>query len=238
MVSVGETQQMRPRNYVTKRSVQIKVCGLTDPDNAAACADLGVDAIGLVFYSQSPRFVTDARASEIARAVAGRAALVGVFVDQPFAEIANRANRCGLTAVQLHGRESPTLVRRLRESGLTVVKALFHERAPFVEEASRYDASAFLLEWGRGRLPGGNARSWNWGLAAEFGSLRPLILAGGLTPGNVARAVALGRPAAVDVSSGVESTPGVKDLRKVDAFVAEVNNCKIADQCTGRRIFL
>jgi phosphoribosylanthranilate isomerase len=228
---------MQPRNDVTKHSVEIKVCGLTDPDSAAACADLGVDAIGLVFYSRSPRFVTDARAAEIARAVAGRTGLVGVFVDERFAAIVDRAKRCGLTAVQLHGRESPTLVRRLRKSGLAVIKALFHERAPFIQEAPRYDPSAFLLEWGRGRLPGGNAQSWNWELATEFDSSRPLILAGGLAPQNVARAVALSRPAAVDVSSGVESTPGVKDLRKVEVFVAEVNNCKLDGQYTTRRIF-
>ena len=228
---------MRLRNGVTKRSIEIKICGLTDPESAAACADFGVDAIGLVFYSRSPRFVTDARAAEIARAVAGRTALVGVFVDETFAAILDRAKRCGLTAVQLHGRESPTLVRRLRESGLVVIKALFHERAPFIKEAPRYDASAFLLEWGRGRLPGGNAQSWNWSLATEFDSSRPLILAGGLAPHNVARALASGRPAAVDVSSGVESTPGVKDLRKVEAFVAEVRNCQTPDKYTARRIF-
>jgi len=228
---------LKGQNRLTDRSVEIKVCGLTDPDNAAACADLGVDAIGLVFYSRSPRFVTDARASEIAAAVAGRTALVGVFVDETFAAVVEWAKRCGLNAVQLHGRESPTLVRRLRECGLAVIKALFHERAPFIKEAPRYDASAFLLEWGRGRLPGGNAQSWNWALATEFDNSRPLILAGGLTPQNVARALALGRPAAVDVSSGVESTPGIKDLRKVEAFVAAVRNCKIPDQYTARRIF-
>jgi phosphoribosylanthranilate isomerase len=225
------------QNCVRHRSVQIKVCGLTDADNAAACADLGVDAIGLVFYSRSPRFVTDARASEIAGAVAGRTALVGVFVDEPLKAVVDQAKRCSLTAVQLHGRESPELVRQLRKSGLGVIKALFHKRAPFIEEAPRYDPSAFLLECGRGKLPGGNARTWNWALATEFGSSRPLILAGGLDPENVAQALALARPAAVDVSSGVESAPGVKDLRKVEAFVAEVNNFRMPDQYTARRIF-
>jgi len=227
----------RGKDRRTKRSLEIKVCGLTDPDSAAACAGVGVDAVGLVFYSQSPRFVSEARASEIALAVAGRVAVVGVFVDDSLEAITERVQRCGLTAVQLHGRESPALVQRLRESGLPVIKALFHQRAPFFQEASRYDASAFLLECGRGRLPGGNAQAWNWAAAAELDRRRPLILAGGLDPENVARAVALGRPAAVDVSSGVETAPGVKDLRKVEALVAAVNRCAETGNYSSRRIF-
>jgi phosphoribosylanthranilate isomerase len=220
----------------TEARIQIKVCGLTDPGGAAACAAAGVDAVGLVFYPKSPRFVDDALASEISAAISGKAVGVGVFVNEPVKAVLAKTRRCGLAAVQLHGQEPPGAVAQLRAAGLLVIKALFHERAPQFADASRYDAAAFLLECGRGRLPGGNARTWDWG-AARLNTVCPLVLAGGLTPDNVGRAVALGLPDAVDVSSGVETAPGVKDLSKVAAFVAAVRGCRSARFHPTRRIF-
>ena len=205
-----------------KRTIQIKVCGLTEAKVAAACAALEIDAVGLVFFPKSPRYVSDAQAEEIAAAVNGRAAVVGVFVDEPADEILQKVERCGLTGVQLHGRETPAEVTQLKNEGLTVIKALFQKREPFFQSISRYGPSAFLLECGKGRLPGGTARVWDWTDAQPIAANAPVILAGGLTPENVGQAVRLGRPHAVDVSSGVEASPGKKDLAKIEAFVSAV----------------
>jgi phosphoribosylanthranilate isomerase len=156
-------------------------------------------------------------------------------VDETFATIMKKVERCRLTAVQLHHRESPELVRRLRNENLLVIKALFSKGIPSMENASEYDASAFLVECGQGVLPGGNALEWNWGTAKEFGEKHPLILAGGLTADNVSDAITASTPDAVDVSSGVEFKPGRKDIKKVKAFMNAVFKCRI--EKTTRRIF-
>ena len=221
-----------------KRTIQIKVCGLTEAKMAAACVALEIDAVGLVFYPPSPRFISDVQAEEIAAAVDGRAAVIGVFVDEPADEILQKVKRCGLTGVQLHGRETPTEVTQLKNEGLTVIKALFHKREPTFQSISRYGPSAFLLECGRGWLPGGTARVWDWTDAQPIATNAPVILAGGLTPENVGQAVRLGRPHAVDVSSGVEASPGKKDLTKIEAFVSAVAGIVPTDgDAKARRIF-
>ena len=215
--------------------LQIKVCGLTRVAEAQACIDAGVDAIGLVFYPPSPRFVRPERAARIAAAVSGQAATVGVFVDENYDTIMRTTEDCQLQAIQLHGQEPPALVRRLRRHKLTVIKALFHTRAPFFKDAAAYDASAFLLECGRGRLPGGNAASWQWQTARDIDPHKPVILAGGLTPANVSTAIHLGSPDAVDVSSGVESTPGRKQSTRIKSFIEAV--AASGNQAATRRIF-
>ena len=221
-----------------KRTIQIKMCGLTEANTAAACVALEVDAIGLVFYTKSPRYVSDGQAADIAAAAGDRAAVVGVFVDEPVDVVLEKARRCGLTAVQLHGRETSADVALLKNAGLTVIKALFQKREPSFQAVSFYNPSAFLLECGRGRLPGGTAQAWDWAEAKAIAANAPVILAGGLTPENVGQAVALGRPQAVDVSSGVEASPGKKDLAKIEAFVAAVAGIAPTDgDEKTRRIF-
>ena len=215
--------------------VQVKVCGLTRVAEARACLEAGVDAIGLVFYPPSPRFVLTLQAAEIAAAVRARAVAVGVFVDETYETIIRRAEDCQLQAVQLHGHESPALVRRLRRRNLTVIKTLFHTRKPFFNEAADYDASAFLLECGSGRLPGGNAASWPWQAARNICRDKPVILAGGLTPENVSKAIGLGLPDAVDVSSGVESAPGQKNQTRIKSFIQAV--AASDNQAAARRVF-
>ncbi len=214
-------------------TVQVKVCGLTRVEEAVACAEMGAAAVGCVFVAKSPRCVTPAAAREIRRALPSAVACVGVFVDAPVAHMLAVAAETGLTAVQLHGNETPEVVQHLRREGLLVIKALFAEREPRFDQAPRYPAAAFLVECGRGVLPGGNALTWEWGGAADLGSRYPVSLAGGLTPGNVAQAIRAARPDAVDVSSGVESAPGRKDLRKVADFIAAVS-----DAGARRRIFV
>jgi phosphoribosylanthranilate isomerase len=220
---------------------QVKVCGLTRADEAMACAELGVDAIGLVFYPPSPRHVSLATAGEIAAALPAAVAKVGVFVNEPVGRILETARAAGLTAVQLHGAETPSMVADLKAAGLTVIKALFTAKAPGLALANTFNADAVLLEQGGGRLPGGNAETWDYALARRQALGPPLILAGGLTPDNVESAIARAKPDAIDLSSGVEAEPGRKQTAKVERLMAAVASCGplygTAAELSLRRIF-
>lgn len=204
----------------------IKICGLTDPDNAAACAALGPDAIGLVFFRKSPRNVSVKQAKEICSAVPSGITTIGVFVDESFQTIMDTAEACGLKGVQLHGSEPPELVNRLAESGLMVIKAVFAAKPPFLDRADRIYANArfVLAEYGEGKLPGGNAQAWNYHAVCTLAQKKKLVLAGGLDPDNIAAAVRSVRPAGVDVSSGVESSYGIKDLNRVKDFICRARH--------------
>jgi len=209
---------------------EIKICGLTRADEAVACAEAGADAIGLVFYPPSSRHLTLQQAREISVALPDQTARVGVFVDTPVSDILKMIDDCRLTAVQLHGQEPPDMARMLCDRGVRVIKALFIHKPPLICEAARYPAAAFLVECGKGRLPGGNALTWNWGEVKSFGQSFPLILAGGIGQDTIAMAVLEAAPDAVDVSSGVEFSPGRKDIKKVRALIQAVSTCTIERQ--------
>lgn len=214
---------------------QIKICGLTDVSQALACAELGADAIGLVFNPKSPRNVPVETARAIADALPKHVTATGVFVNESYEGILEKAEHCGLKAVQLHGDESPELVLNLMSRGLRVIKVLYMESEPHVRDIGHYDPSAFLVECAKGILPGGNALAWNFRNIRNVRTEKPLIIAGGLDPGNIADAVLSALPDAVDVSSGVENAPGQKDLAKVASFIARVKQCDMGQQ--ARRIF-
>jgi phosphoribosylanthranilate isomerase len=202
---------------------QIKICGLTDPAQARACADLGADAIGLVFFAKSPRNVTLNQAKEITAALPDHVAAVGVFVDPDLDTAVHIIETCKLHIAQLHGNESPELITGLRNnSSARIIKALFTKKMPQLKDAGKYTVDGYLAECGKGRLPGGNAMAWNWAAAREFARRYPLVLAGGLAPDNVAQAIAACRPDAVDASSSMETVPGQKDLKKVRQFISQV----------------
>ena len=213
---------------------QVKICGLTRPHEAAHCVRLGADAIGVVFFPKSPRHVTADQARAVVAALPETAAAVGVFVDATFSYIMARVERCGLSMVQLHGRESAGLAVRLKAEGVGVIKALFVDGRPGFDDASGFDVAGYLVECAKGPLPGGNAMAWDWGAARDFGHRQPLVLAGGLSPGNVAEAVRAALPAAVDVSSGVEMSPGRKDSDRVARLIAAVQGT--ADQYAAKSI--
>lgn len=219
----------------SSQRVQVKICGITDPEDALVCAAWGADAAGLVFYPKSPRYVTMNRAAQIASVLPPYVAKVGVFVNETFETLMETAYFCGLSAVQLHGNEPPEIIEKLIEKGLTVIKCLYINGVPGIETAPQYNASAFLVECSAGSLPGGNAKTWDWYSAREFGRKYSAIIAGGLSPVNVAQAVEAARPDAVDVSSGVESSPGRKDTKKVRDFIYAVRLCEISTPT--RRIF-
>lgn len=198
--------------------MMIKVCGITCPEDARRAADLGADAIGMVFWPGSPRAVTPAAAAEIASAVNGRVLRVGVFVDAAPDDVREVVRRSGLDAVQLHGDEAPDAFRGV---GAPMIKAVALDGPADVEAAVRLpDDVTVLVDARDSRRRGGTGRQADWLRAAELAAKRRVWLAGGLTAANVADAVRRVRPAGLDVSSGVESEPGVKDPARVAAFVA------------------
>ena len=206
-----------------RRFPQVKVCGLTDPVQARACADLGADAIGLVFYPPSPRHVSVEKAAAICAALPRSVIPTGVFVDPQWEHLVETVSGCGLKAVQLHGRESPELAQRIAsELGVKTIKALFSAKAPGLDRAEDFKVDAFLVECGLGALPGGNARTWNWGAARTFAQRHPTLLAGGLDPDNLSQAIAACLPDGVDASSGLERAHGDKDLQKVERFITNL----------------
>jgi phosphoribosylanthranilate isomerase len=201
----------------------VKICGLTDPANAAACAMAGADIIGLVFFKKSPRHLDLTRAISVANALPAHVPAWGVFVNAGFDTIMERVAACGLKGVQLHGSESPDLVHALAGQHLTVTKALFAARFPGLDHIDQYaGADFFLMECGIGTLPGGNAKTWDYRMAKKITDYYPVILAGGLSPENIRKAVTEAGPTGVDVSSGVESTPGIKDITKVSELIRQV----------------
>ncbi len=196
--------------------VRVKICGITSIDDALQACACGADALGLVFYDKSPRCVTPDQARAIVRALPPLVTSVGLFVNARAETIRATADYCGLDVIQLHGDEGPL------ECDFTPrrsIKALRVRDAASLQNHQDYAISALLLDaWVAGAY-GGTGESFNWELAAQVARQRPVILAGGLTPENVAEAVAIVRPYAVDVSSGVEAAPGRKDPDKVAAFI-------------------
>jgi phosphoribosylanthranilate isomerase len=197
------------RNLVAMR---VKFCGITRLADAREAARLGAWAIGLNHYPRSPRYCEPEAAVEIAAELRRRLEVVGVFVDPTLDHLAAAAEDGSLSMIQLHGREGPAFCREAaRRTGCKVIKALRVRSTADVIAAEAYRTDFHLLDAHRPGRPGGTGESFDWELLDARRSRVPLILAGGLTPANVADAVAVARPFAVDVASGVEARPGIKD---------------------------
>jgi len=195
---------------------RVKICGICDADDAATAVDAGADLVGMHFCA-SLRRIEPRQGRDIAAAVRGRAELVGVFIDSDPADVAEVADLVGLDLVQLHGQERPDA-----EYGRPVMKAL-KVRDGALPDASAWPDPILLDSWSPdGR--GGTGRSWNWELARGLVAERRVVIAGGLTPGNVGAVVADLRAYGVDVSSGVESEPRRKDAERMRAFVQAVRD--------------
>lgn len=199
---------------------RIKVCGLTRLDDARACVTLGVDTLGLNFWPGTRRKVELDVAKAIVRELGGHVEIVAVFVDADYDTIRRTLDETGIAWAQLHGDEPPSLVAAFLPKAY---KALGVRDASVVERAAAYPGEHLLLDAAiPGAMPGGTGHTFDWTLAIALARTRLLTLAGGLTPTNVAEAVRVVRPHRVDVASGVESAPGVKDAEKVRAFVDAV----------------
>jgi len=192
--------------------IDVKICGITVPDDARLAAELGAFAVGIVFWPQSPRAVDRIRAKEIVSAVPAGVQTVGVFVNQT-AEAIDIAQDVGLSAIQLHGDEQPDSYREVVARGsVRVIKAIaVRDRAAVQEAAAVPEPARVLLDAHDAVKRGGTGRTIDWSIAAAIARERPVILSGGLNPRNVIEAVTAVGPAAIDVSSGVESAPGRKD---------------------------
>jgi phosphoribosylanthranilate isomerase len=196
--------------------VRIKICGITRLEDALAASRLGADALGFNFWPDSRRYIAPAVARSVVARLPPFITPVGVFVDQPEGEIMAIASESGVRVLQLHGDESPDLCARLP---LPVVKAIRVDAVKTLSAFASYEVSAFLLDT-PSRGFGGSGLPFDWALAEGVSEIAPVILAGGLSPENVAEAIRTVRPWAVDVAGGVESSPGVKDLAKVARFIA------------------
>src|SRR5476651_2271175 len=199
---------------------QVKICGVTNVADALAAAEAGADMIGLMFYEQSPRHITLATAVEISRALPPFVLRVGVFVNPQEALVTRAIGECNLSLLQFHGDETSEFCTQF---GLMSMKAIRVRDAESLKTLENFQTDAFLLDAHSKAGLGGTGEKFNWDLAIEaqkFG--KPIFLAGGLTPENIAEAVEKVQPFGVDVSSGVESAPGKKDHAKVKAFIAAV----------------
>ena len=203
---------------------RVKICGITSAEDAAAAVDAGADALGLIFVPGTPRCVAPDVAAGILEAVPPLVATVGVFVDHPLEEVLRIISVLGLHAVQLHGQEPAAYSRRIP---VPVIRALRVRDAASLHPLETYPAHAFLLDAYVEGLPGGTGTPISWDLALRAKGGKPVILSGGLRPETVAQAVRLVRPHGVDVSSGVEASPGRKDHRKVREFIVNVRQADL-----------
>jgi phosphoribosylanthranilate isomerase len=201
---------------------RIKICGITRVQDAHVAAELGADAIGLVFYAPSPRNVGVEQARAIIAALPPFVTAVGLFVDPARDQVESVLRHCALNLLQFHGDETPDFCSAF---GLPYIKAArVRPNADLVQSLSPYaDARGWLLDAYHDQLYGGTGASFDWNLIPS-GLARTVILSGGLTPENVGAAVRQVRPWAVDVSSGVEAEKGIKDAAKIAAFITGVKN--------------
>lgn len=207
--------------------LEVKICGLTDPDSVALARAAGADYVGFVFYPPSPRAIEVARAVDLAAVVEPPTRSVGLFVDPDDAELDAVLRHVPLDFVQLHGDETPERVAAIGlKTGCGTIKALRVEGADDLRPLPAYAEVADIVLFDAkpprdAAWPGGHGLPFDWHLLEDLRLARPWALAGGLKPDNLAAAVRLLRPPIVDVSSGVESAPGVKDPHKLRAFLAE-----------------
>jgi phosphoribosylanthranilate isomerase len=194
----------------------VKICGMTRPQDAELAVRLGADALGFVFWPGSPRSVAAAVAKEIVEGLPSGVMTVGVFVDAAVDEVRRTVDAVGLTAVQLHGAETPEYCRRLAQAS-TVIKAITVGNGAL--PVDEFDADVIVLvDAHDAKRHGGTGKTANWDAAREIAASRRTILAGGLTANTVKLAVQSVRPYGVDVSSGVESAPGIKDATRLRGF--------------------
>jgi phosphoribosylanthranilate isomerase len=198
-------------------STWVKICGITNLDDAQVAVEARADALGFVFYEKSPRHMTIPAAAGISNQMPGFVMRVGVFVNALKETVVRATSECGLNLLQFHGDEPPEYCLQFN---LMSMKAFRMRDAGTLKEMKKYQTNAWLLDACSPEAAGGSGEKFNWDLAVEaqkFG--KPIFLAGGLTPENVAEAIRKVRPFGVDVSSGVEISPGKKDHAKMRAFI-------------------
>ena len=195
--------------------VKVKICGITNLEDALMAVEAGADALGFVFFTGSSRYISPDQAAAIIRLLPPFVQTVGLFVNEELATVNFVADQCGLDMVQLHGEESPDYCTAVKRR---VIKAFRVKDESSLNDMPNYPVAGYLLDAWSPVAHGGTGTTFNWDIAAKAAASHAVILAGGLTPENVAGAISAVRPYAVDVSSGVESAPGSKDAGKVTVF--------------------
>jgi len=204
-------------------ATRIKFCGITRLQDAEHAVSLDAWAVGLILWPDSPRYCKPADAAAIGAALHRRAEVAGVFVNAHLDHVVARAEEFGLTLVQLHGDEGPAFCTEVaRRTGAKVIKVARVRAGSDVQALRAFRTDFHLLDAYRPGTPGGTGETFAWELVRAHRRDRPVILSGGLTPANVGDAIAAARPYAVDVASGVELAPGIKDHARMDAFSAAV----------------
>ncbi|MDD2598776.1 MAG: phosphoribosylanthranilate isomerase [Kiritimatiellae bacterium] len=213
----------------------LKICGITSSQSACFCVEQGVGALGAVFYPPSPRNVSAGQAAEIFRCVPETVAKVGVFVNMPVEQILQIAAETRLTTIQMHGNESNAEIQRALQAGYRVIKVLKSSGEKLLKEADNLPPqTGVMVELTFGLLPGGNGVAWEWGDASALSGKHDFALAGGLTAANLLQAAATSGANAFDLSSAMESRPGVKEHQKILELVAVANLLK-CDKIFWRR---
>jgi phosphoribosylanthranilate isomerase len=207
---------------------RIKHCGITSLEDAHRAAEAGAWALGMIFWPGSPRACDPNEAQLIGAALRRTVNLAGVFVNATLDEIDDMAQLAGLSLVQLHGDEGPAFCTEVaRRTGAKVIKATRLRSRAELQAAAAFHTDFHLLDAHVDGVPGGTGETLDWELVRDARLDAPVILSGGLTPGNVADAIAATRPFAVDVASGTELAPGVKDPQKLEAFAAAVRGAEV-----------
>ncbi len=215
---------------LAERRTRIKLCGITRGEDAAAAVAAGVDALGFIFAEKSPRRIDPDQARAIIMDLPPFVSAVGVFVDAEGRDVEEIIRYCHLTFAQLHGEEDPKYCERLRRQSAPcrVIKAFRVHPGLQAEHLAQFapDVAGFLFDTWRQGVAGGTGESFDWSHISHWRLPRPVILAGGLKPENVAESLRRVRPFALDVNSGVESSPGIKDIGRLHAFVREVRRAE------------
>ena len=202
--------------------MEIKICGITNMDDAVMAFAYGADALGFIFYERSPRYLTPEAARRIAHDLPDFISKVGVFVNHDIQAVREIYEFCGLDMIQLHGDESPDYCREIPQAIL--IKAISPRKEEDLSIASNYCARAIMIDARESDLYGGTGKRSNWDLATKLKEMHLLVLSGGLNAGNILQAISTVSPHAVDVNSGVEISPGKKDPRKVQSMIELVHS--------------
>ena len=206
---------------------RVKICGITNLEDAQQAISLGADALGFNFYKRSPRYLEPSKAKLIIEALPPLVSLVGIFVDEFSPDrILSIAHAIGIGSVQLHGSEAPEYVKRVSE--LRVIKA-FRVADDFdLNQMAAYSVGAYLLDGFDPKVMGGTGKTFDWSLAIQAKKMGRIILAGGVAASNIYDAITRVRPYAVDVCSGIESEPGKKDASKMEQLFSEIRRARTA----------
>lgn len=207
---------------------QVKICGITNEDDALYAADCGADALGFIFYSPSPRYIAPDKAQQIIKKLPAHIVRIGVFVNETATRVVRISELCGLDLIQLHGDESLEYCAAFAPE--RIIKAVHLQDENDILKAFQYNVAAILVDSRYAGLYGGTGKTANWDLALKIKSKKPLILSGGLNEDNVGEALEKIVPAALDINSGVEIKPGKKDHGKVKRIFDAIHHAEIDRQ--------